>query len=162
MCVQGRAAVPEGHVSVASAACEHEERGVLALPAQRHPDRLRMEPGHGEAPLPWGFVVFSPILMSLLAVLTLPLCVSPVRCVVSLLQSGSRSWITWSPRCQTSCLTAKRASCSRQEKDESWRRRSSRPRRTARTCCSTWRPVRLIHTFTQVQCTHNILYSGIC
>lgn len=32
-CAQGGAVVSEGHVSVASAPCEHEERSVLALPA---------------------------------------------------------------------------------------------------------------------------------
>lgn len=49
VCVQGRAVVSEGHVSVASAPCEHEECSILALPAQRRPDCLRVEPGHGEA-----------------------------------------------------------------------------------------------------------------
>lgn len=48
VCLQDGAVVPEGHVSVAPASCEHEECGLLALPAQRHQDRLRMEPGHGE------------------------------------------------------------------------------------------------------------------
>uniref|UniRef100_A0A3P9H0D7 Calponin-homology (CH) domain-containing protein n=1 Tax=Oryzias latipes TaxID=8090 RepID=A0A3P9H0D7_ORYLA len=38
--IEGGADVPEGNVSVASAPCEHEECGILALSAQRHQDRV--------------------------------------------------------------------------------------------------------------------------
>lgn len=48
VCVQGRAVISEGHVSVASTACEHEECCVLALPAERHQECVWMEPRHGE------------------------------------------------------------------------------------------------------------------
>lgn len=47
-CLQSWAAVPEGHVPVASAPCEHEECGIVALPAQRHQDCIWVELGHGE------------------------------------------------------------------------------------------------------------------
>lgn len=47
--IKGRAVVPEGHVSLASTTCEHEECCVLALPAQRHQKYLWMESGQGIA-----------------------------------------------------------------------------------------------------------------
>lgn len=74
-------------------------------------------------------------------VLIFVLCVS--RFAVSLRQSASRSWTTWSLSWPTSCPTAERALCSRRVKDGSWSLRSSRPSSSAGTCWSTWRPVRL-------------------
>lgn len=153
-CLQSWAAIPEGHVPVASAPCEHEECGIVALPAQRHQDCIWVELGHGEILSmrlnvtamnldfilsPWWFQFVVLFFSSVIFIFSL--LVSPFRFRVSLHQSGSTSSITWSPRWPTFCQTAKRARCSRRPKDESSRRTFSRPSNTARTCCSTWRPV---------------------
>lgn len=137
VCVQGRAVVPEGHVFMAPAACEHEERGVVELPAERHQDRLWMEPGHGEL---HSFFVFCNFLLQFHVVLTAHL--PSVRYAASLLRSGNRPWVTWTLIWPTSWPTARRAVCSRPLRGGKWRKTCSRHSDTARTCCSTWRPVR--------------------
>lgn len=138
MCVQGRAVVPEGHVFMASAACKHEECGVVELPAERHQDRLWMEPGHGE--IHSLLFVFYHFLLQFHVVLTAHL--PSVRYAASLPQSGSRLWVTWTLIWPTSWPTAIRAICSRPLRGRKWRKTCSRHSNTARTCCSTWRPVR--------------------
>lgn len=135
--VQDRAAVPEGHVFMASTSCKHEECGVLELPSQRHQECLWMEPGHGEI---HSVALFSRCLTS--AISYLRCTYHHIRYVASLLQSDSRLLVTWTPTWPTSWLIAKRAHCSRLLKDGNWRKTSSRRSSTARTCCSTWRPVR--------------------
>lgn len=72
---------------MASAACKHEERSVLELPAERHQDRLCMEFGHGE------ILFFLLILPQFYLVLMAHLPF--VRYAPSLPQSGSRLWVTW-------------------------------------------------------------------
>lgn len=151
MFAQGRAVVPEGHVSVASASREHEGCGVLALPAQRHQDGLWVDSGHGQSHV--GHNIWFICLYFILMLKSITSFFVNIRFEVSLRPSGSRSWTASSPSVLTFCPTAERALCSPRLRGGSWRAKSYRPNSTARTCCSTWRLVRK-HSYCNMLCVY--------